>query len=103
VAVLESLIARKVAASLNVDVETLQFFSDQAMSRMILFNVPNMSKTGLKHGDMIHVKCGPPQTTTVPTKEHESDVINPLLVKQMPIDDYLEKQKGLIQRGRSTL
>ncbi len=91
------------AASLNVDLETLQFFSDQSLTKIIQLNVPTMAKTGLKHGDMVHVKCGPPQITNIPSKEHELDAVNPLLVKQMPIDDYLEKQKGLIQRGRSNL
>ena len=63
-------------------------------------NGSKLNSVGIKHGDMLFVLPSNTASNKQKASSNKGLLVSPLLVKQDAVDDLLEKQSGVIKRGR---
>ncbi|KAK9722368.1 nuclear protein localization protein 4 [Basidiobolus ranarum] len=94
-----SIAIKKLAETLKCDPSSINLSGSPEGATLFPTNGATIDQLGLKHGDMLYALLAKAAEETRENKEPTTFFNN---VKQDPVDDYLDKQDGLIKRGRDS-
>ncbi|KAI8998201.1 NPL4 family-domain-containing protein [Gaertneriomyces semiglobifer] len=89
---------QKISTVLKIPDDKFIVSADDAGTKIINANSGTVQSLGLRHGDFLWVALERDSTPANPQQTPNST--SKVAVKQEPIDDMMEKQEGMIKRGR---
>ncbi|KAI9311699.1 NPL4 family-domain-containing protein [Dichotomocladium elegans] len=99
-----SQLAKKIAETLHISDANSIAVGDkpgaEAATPIVQMADKTIGTANLKHGDIVYVSYAEDADSSVDTANSAATSIIPTHIKQDPVDDFLEKQRGLISRKK---